>query len=69
VSVISEVFAELFSMFAGDARLSLGTLGVVVLAAAAAAWFATPVVAGAVLLVGSLGVLVVSVLLAARRKP
>jgi uncharacterized membrane protein YhhN len=68
MNVLSEVFAELFSMFAGDARLSLGTLAVVVLAALADR-FVTPMAAGAVLLAGSLAVLVISVLLAARRKP
>ena len=67
MSVLGEVFAELFSMFAGDARLSLGALAVVAVAALAAA-FASPLVAGTVLLAGSLAVLVINVLLAARRK-
>ncbi|MBL6939017.1 MAG: hypothetical protein ISS15_18270 [Alphaproteobacteria bacterium] len=67
MSVLAEVFAELFSMFAGDARLSLGALAVVALAAAAA-WFAAPLVAAAVLLLGSLAVLVVNVMLAAWRQ-
>jgi len=66
MSVLREVLAELFSMFAGDARLSIGALLVVGIAAATAA--VAPALTPAVLLFGGLAVLVVNVLLAARRK-
>jgi hypothetical protein len=66
MSVLREVLAELFSMFAGDARLSMGALLVVGIAAATAA--VAPALTPAVLLFGGLAVLVVNVLLAARRK-
>jgi hypothetical protein len=66
MSVLREVLAELFSMFAGDARLSMGALLVVGIAAATAT--VAPTLTPAVLLLGGLAVLVVSVLLAARRK-
>jgi len=66
MSVLREVLAELFSMFAGDARLSMGALLVVGIAAATAT--VAPALTPAVLLFGGLAVLVVNVLLAARRK-
>ena len=66
MSVLREVLAELFSMFAGDARLSMGALLVVGIAAATAT--VAPTLTPPVLLLGGLAVLVVSVLLAARGK-
>ncbi len=67
MSVIRDVLEELFSMFVGDARLTIGVLIVVALAAALAA-FVQPWVGGAALLLGCLGLLLDSVLYAARRK-
>jgi hypothetical protein len=66
MSVLRDVAEELFSMFAGDARLSIGVL-IVVGAAAALAYAGQPLLAAAVLLLGSLGLVVGSVLYAARR--
>jgi hypothetical protein len=66
MSVLRDVLAELFSMFVGDARLTLGAVLVVGLAALSAA--VAPALTPAVLLVGSLAVLIINVLLAARRR-
>lgn len=68
MNVIIEVFEELWSMFAGDRRLTLLVLIVVAIAAAVAlllpslAGFAPPL-----LLLGAIGVLADSVLHAARK--
>jgi hypothetical protein len=66
MSVLRDVMEELFSMFAGDAWLSLGIL-IVVAAAALASVYAIPLLGGAILLAGSLGILVGAVLRATRR--
>jgi hypothetical protein len=66
MNVLREVAEELFSMFVGDARLAIGVL-LVVAVATAAATFVQPWLGGAVLLLGSLGLLLDSVLHAARK--
>ena len=68
MTIFSEVLAELFSMFLGDARLSLAILLVVAASAALVDLAgAAPLVGGAVLLVGCLGTVLGAVLHAARR--
>ena len=69
MSILGEVFSELVSMFLGDARMAGAILAVVAVAALVA--FATglpSIVAGAVLLVGCIAVLVLSVRSEARRR-
>jgi hypothetical protein len=66
MSVLRDVLEELFSMFAGDARLTIGILAVVAVSAALAV-FGQPWLGGAVLLLGCLGLLFDSVLHAARK--
>jgi hypothetical protein len=69
MTVLRDVLAELFSMFVADARLTASVLAVVALAALLI--FAAHVgalSAGAVLLIGCLGVLVEAVLREARRR-
>lgn len=65
--MIRDVLLELYSMFAGDARMSLSALVVVGVSAVLAVEVSTAA-GGAFLLGGSLIVLVASILLAARRK-
>jgi uncharacterized membrane protein YhhN len=67
MSLLRDILSELYSMFAGDSRLAIGVL-VVVGASAGAAAFASPAAAGAVLLAGSVAMLVGSVLLSARKR-
>jgi Flp pilus assembly protein protease CpaA len=66
MSVLRDVFEELFSMFVGDARLTVGIL-VVVAASATLAFFVQSWLSGAVLLLGCLCLLFDSVLHAARK--
>ena len=66
MSVLRDVLEELFSMFMGDARLSIGAL-LVVGAAAALVYAGQPLLAGAILLLGSLSLVLGSVLYAARK--
>lgn len=68
MSILKDVFAELVSMFLGDARLSASILAVVALAASLikVAGLA-PIVGGGVLLVGSLATVVIAVLATAHR--
>jgi hypothetical protein len=66
MSVLREVAEELFSMFVGDARLAAGIAIIVAVSAAAARTF-HPWLGGVVLLLGCLGLLVDSVLRAARK--
>jgi hypothetical protein len=65
--MIRDVLLELYSMFAGDARMSLGALAVVGVSAVLA-FEDSPAAGGVLLLVGSLLVLVTSILTAARHK-
>ena len=68
MKVVAEVFAELWSMFVGDRRLTIAAIAVVGVAALAAKALSAPApVAGAILTVGALAVLADSVLHAARR--
>ncbi|HJW40152.1 MAG TPA: hypothetical protein VJ476_02870 [Rhizomicrobium sp.] len=65
--MIRDVVLELYSMFAGDSRMSLSALAVVGVSAVVALGV-SPMAGGAFLLVGSLVVLVTSILTAARGK-
>jgi len=68
MTILRDVFAELFSMFVGDARLSLSILGVVALTALLIKVApAQPLISGGVLLAGSLLVVIVAVRRASRR--
>jgi hypothetical protein len=67
MSLLRDVLSELYSMFAGDSRLALGVLVIVGLSAAAAS-FVSPAAGGAVLLAGSIAMLVASVLISARKR-
>jgi hypothetical protein len=67
MSVVKEVFEELWSMFVGDRRLTLLLLAVVALAALVAFVIGQKVVADAVILIGAIAVLADSVLAAARK--
>ena len=61
---------ELYGLFVDDEMLAIGAVAVVVLAGLAVMVLpAVPLVAGAILLVGSIVVRVASVLRRARRKP
>jgi hypothetical protein len=67
MTVLKDVLEELWSMFAGDRRLTLLTL-IVVAGSTAVAFFAKAAVLSAVLLLaGALAVLTDAVLLAARK--
>ncbi|HVC56595.1 MAG TPA: hypothetical protein VND95_11600 [Stellaceae bacterium] len=67
MSLIAEIAGELAGMFVGDARLSLAILAVVGVAAALRELSGLdPLLGGAVLLVGSLAVLIESVRRSAR---
>lgn len=69
MSVFRAVVAELTGMFLSDARLTFGAIAVVALAALAAE-IPDPghLAAGAVLLLGCVGVLVVAIMATARRR-
>ena len=68
MSVVAEVLQELWSMFAGDRRLTLLVLAVVALAAVIALASGAPhILAPGLLLIGAVAVLADSVLQAARR--
>jgi hypothetical protein len=67
MSVLIEVFEELWSMFAGDRRLTLLTLVVVAAAAAAAFMLKATLAAAGLLLVGALAVLADAVFAVARK--
>lgn len=69
MSILKDVFAELFKMFVGDVRLTVAILAVVLAAAALIDLTRlSPLAGGATLLVGCLAVLVISVLREARRR-
>lgn len=69
MTIIRDVLAELLAMFVADARLTAAVLALVaVVAALERAFAATPLIGGGVLLTGCLGVLVGSVVLAARAR-
>jgi hypothetical protein len=68
MNLIREIAGEIASMFVGDARLSLAILAIVGVAAAMRGLSGLdPLLGGAVLLVGSLAVLIESVRRSARR--
>ena len=58
MSIIGEVFSELFAMFFTDARLSFATLFLVAIVAGLMALRVEPVIGGGVLLVSCLVILV-----------
>lgn len=69
MTILKDVLAELFGMFVADARLTLAILGVVALAAGLIdVGGIAPLVGGAVLLAGCLGVMIAAVLWSARQK-
>jgi hypothetical protein len=69
MSILIEVFKELFSMFAADARLSGATvLLVVLIAVLIAALGMSPLLGGALLLIGCLAILIEATLREARRR-
>jgi len=67
VSVVREVFEELWSMFVGDRRLTLLLLAVIGLAAVVAIVIGQKVLADGIILAGAVAVLADSVLAAARK--
>ncbi len=67
MSILKDVFSELFSMFVGDARLTVSILILVGIVALLVRSLALPTLAsGAVLLIGCLAILIESVLREAR---
>jgi len=69
MSILKDVLSELFKMFVSDARLTVAILLVVGITAALIGATSLPALAGgAVLLGGSIAVLVLSVLREARRR-
>jgi hypothetical protein len=69
MSALGAVFRELLGLFVDDGALALEILAVVMLAAISAALISdAPLAAGAILLLGCLGVLSASVARAARRR-
>jgi uncharacterized membrane protein (DUF4010 family) len=70
MSIIGDVFKELFAMFLADARLSLATLLLVMIVGGLVVGLqAEPLVAGGVLLLGCLGILVLTASREARGWP
>jgi predicted phage tail protein len=69
MNLVKDLAAEFAGMFVGDTKLTLAILAVVAGAAAIAASGFTPLLAGAVLLVGTLAVLLDSVRRGARSRP
>jgi hypothetical protein len=67
MSVLLNAVRELAGLFVDDGWLALAILGVVALAAIVSVLVSDPQAAGAVLLLGCLGVLVANVATAARR--
>jgi len=65
---LAAILRDIAGLFVDDGALALAILGVVALAAIVAAWLPQlPLVAGATLVLGCLGVLLVNVIRAARR--
>jgi uncharacterized membrane protein (DUF4010 family) len=58
MSIIGDVFKELFAMFLADARLAVATLFLVAIVGGLVRLQVEPFLAGSVLLLGSLGILV-----------
>jgi len=69
MTILRDVLAELYAMFMADTRLTAAILAVVAVAAAIVeATGLPPLLGGAVLLFGCIGLLVLSVWRAARRR-
>jgi hypothetical protein len=65
---VTSLLRDVARLFVDDGSLALAILGVVVIAAIVAALApGVPLLSGAILLLGNLGVLLVNVILAARR--
>ena len=68
MTILKDVFAELFSMFVADARLTAAILAIIAASAVLIdVLSAPPLAVGGLLLAGSLATLVISVHRAARR--
>jgi hypothetical protein len=67
MSGLAGVLRELFGLFVDDGAMALALIAIIALAAAAAALMPGTLTAGAVLLLGCIGVLVVNVVVVARR--
>jgi len=61
MSIMIDVLKELFAMFVADARLTLAILLLVAVVAGLVGSGMAPILGGGVLLMGSLGILVLSV--------
>ena len=69
MSVILEVFKELFSMFMTDARLTLSTLALIaIIAVLVLAAGLSPVACGALLIIGCVGILIEATSREARKR-
>ena len=69
MSTLAAVFRELLGLFVDDGSLAFGIVAVVILAAISAALVPdVPLAAGAILLLGCLGVLLANLASAARRR-
>ena len=69
MTILRDVLAELLGMFVSDARLTAAVLALVAVAAVLERTLAgAPLIGGAVLLAGCLGLLIGSVVLAARER-
>jgi len=68
MTILKDVFAELFKMFLGDMRLSAAIFAVVAVAAMLIRLAEMPMLGGAVLLLGSFGVVIGAVRGEARRR-
>jgi hypothetical protein len=66
MNIVRDVFGEFLGMFLADARLTLSILLLVAVVAVLAAASVTPLVSGAVLLLGSVAILVETVCRGAR---
>jgi hypothetical protein len=62
MSIMIDVFKELFAMFVADARLTLAILLLVAVVAGLVGSGIAPVLGGAVLLIGSLAILIYSLI-------
>ena len=62
MTILKDVLAELFSMFVGDARLTVAILAVVAVAALSiSVLLLPPLIGGGLLLIGSVTVLILAV--------
>jgi hypothetical protein len=69
MSIVGDILQELVGMFLADARLTAAILLLVAIVAGLVAWRTEPLVAGGILLLGSLAILVASAGREAARTP